>query len=257
MDMSNPIQRKVFLDLHAGLPRQSCGSAASTLHALEIVKTRLQDNPYIADFGCGPGSSVIPLATALPNANFIALDLYPPFIDELNQRTQDAELSNPIEARAGDMLSPDIASHSLDLIWCEGAIYNTGIARALKQWFDYLKPTGCIVFNEPIWLTSESDRPAPLKNFWSAYPGMTDNDGVRTAIKSAGFDIFESFDLPEQDWWDEYYNALEARLELLEEQYFGDESARIPLTYSRTEIAMRRKYAAHYNYRFYCVEPDR
>ena len=32
----------------------------------------------------------------------------------------------------------------LDMIWCEGAIYNIGFERGLKEWRKYLKPGGYI-----------------------------------------------------------------------------------------------------------------
>ena len=34
----------------------------------------------------------------------------------------------------------------LDMIWCEGAIYNIGFERGLKEWRKYLKPGGILPY---------------------------------------------------------------------------------------------------------------
>ena len=247
--MSDDEQLNIFMSLHEGLPRQSCGSAASTLRALSMVEDKLPGAPRVADLGCGPGSSVIPLATALPEAHFRAMDLYAPFIDELGLRASKAGVADRIDASIGDMMDPLGDASTLDLIWCEGAIYNVGVEAALRQWTKYLTPEGAIVFNEAIWLTPQAERPAPLTEFWSEYPGMTDDAGVRAAITSAGYRVIDCFDLPDADWWDEYYSPLEQRLPEFEAVY--PDAAALQLT--RTEIAMRRQYPHYYNYRFYAV----
>ena len=239
---------KIFMQLHEGLPRQSCGSVTSTTRALNAVRHLLPDPARVADLGCGPGSSLLPLAAELPTAKFIAADLLPSFIEDLQTRADAADIAHRVAASVADMMAPPAKPNSLDMIWSEGAIYNVGVQSALHCWAEYLKPEGIVVFNEVIWLTPESERPAELVEFWSEYPGMTNDTGVSRAIYDAGFRIVESFDMQESDWWDEYYTPLEARLSLLSETY--PDAAALALT--RTEIDMRRKYAAHYNYRFFC-----
>ena len=59
----------------------------------------------------------------------------------------------------------------LDMIWCEGAIYNIGFERGLKEWRKYLKPGGYIAVSESSWFTDE--RPAEINDFWmDAYSEM-------------------------------------------------------------------------------------
>jgi len=86
VDLSDPIQRKVFMEIHSDLPRESCGSDASTLRALASIAEHLPAAPYVGDFACGPGSSAVPLALALPKAKLLALDRHPPFIAETQRR---------------------------------------------------------------------------------------------------------------------------------------------------------------------------
>ena len=57
----------------------------------------------------------------------------------------------------------------LDLIWCEGAIYNIGFERGLNEWRRFIKPGGYLVVSEASWFTWE--RPTEIQKFWQvAYP---------------------------------------------------------------------------------------
>ena len=253
MDLSNPKQRSVFFEIHSDMPRESCGSEESTLRALSVVRDILPKNPIVADMGCGPGSSAIPMAKAMPDATVFGFDLHAPFIAECQQRALQAGVGDRVIAEAADMITPPVEAHSLDLIWCEGAIYNCGVETALARWTDYLKPQGYVVFSEVVWLLPAQDRPVEITEFWQEYPAMTDHEGVVSAVESAGYFVLESFNHPEQDW-DNYYGPMEAKLSALEAKHAGDPDAAIPLENARHEIRMRRDYAHTYNYRLYVVK---
>ena len=63
------------------------------------------------------------------------------------------------------------AANSFDLIWCEGAAYIMGVARALAYWKRFLKPGGKIAFTECVFFSS--DPPKPILNWWQGhYPEM-------------------------------------------------------------------------------------
>lgn len=254
MDFSDPVQMAVFFEIHSGLPREGPGIDASTLRALDAVRSRLPSGPVIADMACGPGSSAIPLARALPDARIMAIDLVAAFVEETNRRASQAGVSDRIDARVADMASPPCAPASLDMIWCESGIYNLGVETALETWRPLLKPEGCVVFNEVIWKLPEAEREAPVTAFWAEYPAMTTDGGVRSAITNAGYRLLEAFDLPDSDWWANYYDPIEAKLPALEARYAGNAAAEIVLQEARHEIGIRRRYPAAYDYRFYCLE---
>lgn len=256
MNLFDSVQRKVFMEIHSGLPRESCGSVDSTMRALAFVRELLPKSPNVADLACGPGSSAIPLAKALPCANILGLDLHEPFVMEARNRAHAAGVSKRLRAEVADMLNPPIEDHSLDMIWCEGGIYNVGVERGLSRWRKLLKPGGLVVFNEPIWLTDEGQRPKPLANFWSAYPAMSDDAGVLAVVSSTGYRIVEAFNLPDSDWWEEYYSCIEDKLDGIAQQYRDDPNALEPALATQQEIEMRRKFPKHYNYRFYCTQLD-
>jgi len=256
MNLFDPVQRKVFMEIHSGLPRESCGSFESTMRALALAKERLPQFPNVADFACGPGSSAIPLAEALPGANILAVDLHEPFVIEARRRAHAAGVSERLKAEVADMMNPPIDDYSLDMIWCEGGIYNIGVERGLSCWRRLLKPGGIVVFNEPIWLTEEAERPNSLANFWSAYPAMSEDAGVSVVVHSVGYRIVGAFNLPDSDWWEEYYNCIESKIEGIAQQYQNDPNALEPVLATQREIEMRRKFPEHYNYRFYCTQVE-
>ena len=254
MDFSDPNQRRIFFEAHEGLPRQSAGSHASTLKALDLVVELLPAAPLIVDMACGPGSSVLPLARALPDARILAVDLYQPFLDELELRISGSDVKGRVSARCANMMTPLAEGDAVDMVWCEGGIYNVGVEAGLEGWRSALKPNGLVVFNEPIWLVSEEERAEELRAFWQAYSGMTDGKGVERAIANAGYQLLGWFDHPEEDWWNEYYTPMETRLAQLERKY-GDLPAAVgPIAHSRAEIGMRRQHPASYNYRFFAAK---
>jgi len=254
MDFSDPEQRRVFFEIHDGLPRQAPGSEASTLTALERVQHRLPAAPFIADMGCGPGSSVLALARALPKARFLAIDLHAPFVEDLKNRATDQNLSKQIDAQVADMLHPPLQPHSLDMIWCEGAIYNCGLYTGLRTWRKYLKPNGLLVFNDVIWLVPEHERPVEAKAFWAEYPSMMDQNGAITTIHASDYEVIDAFNLPDTDWWASYYTPIEERLDNLEQHYKGNCSAEMILTAERTEINIRKRFFDTYAYRFFITK---
>lgn len=67
------------------------------------------------------------------------LDLFPDFIRIFNRNARALGLSDRVKGIVGSMDDLPFGKESLDLIWSEGAIYNIGFERGLKEWRDYLK----------------------------------------------------------------------------------------------------------------------
>lgn len=94
--------------------------------------------------------------------------LFPGFIERFNKNAEKLNLQNRVKGIVGSMDDLSFEKDSLDLIWSEGAIYNIGFERGLKEWRNYLKPGGYLAVSESVWFTDQ--RPAEIHDFWmSAY----------------------------------------------------------------------------------------
>ena len=239
---------EAFFEVHDGLPQQAPGSRATTLRALAL--TGLSGPLNVADFGCGPGPATLTLASALPEARFTAVDLHRPFIEDLKTRAERAGVADRIDARVADMAASGIAPGTLDLIWCEGAIYNLGPARALPLWRPLLRSGGRLVFSDAIWLGAA--RPQAARTFWQAYPQMTDHRGMSATIAGAGFRVIGDFVLPASDWA-AYYDPITTRIAELRDG--ADATLSAVLDEEAAEAALFRDHGDSYGYRVYVTEP--
>ena len=252
MDFSDPAQRKVFFDVHNGLPREGPGDRASMERALALVGP-LPPNPQILDIACGPGGQTLDLAELIPDAQITALDGHPPFLVDLERGAAERGVSGRIRILHGDMANLPFEPASFDLIWCEGAAYIMGFRAALAAWKPLLKPGGALAVTEPVWLKAE--RPARVNLCWEEYPAMVDADGIRGWARAEGYEIVGDFVLPEEAWWTHYYGPLERRLHAVEGRYVGDPVARSVLDEIRMEIDVYRRHADTYGYLFLVLRP--
>ena len=114
----------LICEFFMGMDRQGPGSPDMTVKALSFIEG-LDERSRIADLGCGTGGQTMTLAEACP-AQITAIDNYPGFIDKLNHEVQAKGLQARVNGLVGTMEEPPFEPGSLDLIWCEGAIYNIG-----------------------------------------------------------------------------------------------------------------------------------
>ena len=253
VDLSEPRTREIFFDLHSGLPREGPGNRASTLRALAAAGP-LPANPAILDMACGPGMQTLDLARALPTASITALDGHGPFLAEVARRTAAAGWADRIRTLRADMATPPHDLGQFDLIWCEGAVYMLGIGEALRVWRPLLRPGGVIAFTEPVWLHPNPPERA-LRNWVDDYPPMTDRSGIRAQVQGAGYEVLDTFTLPPEAWWVDYYCPLEARVPLLQAKYGGDPIAKSVLDAAEDEVEAYRLHADVFGYEFVIVRP--
>ena len=53
------------------------------------------------------------------------------------------------------MAAPPLESSSLDLVWCESAIYCVGRETALAAWRKLLARDGLVAFSDVVWTTDQ------------------------------------------------------------------------------------------------------
>ncbi len=250
MDDIDPRLLEVFFDVQSGLPRQGPGNRESTLKALELC-SELAQNPSVLDIGCGPGTQTIVLAKS-SSGSITAVDNCGEYLEELRHRAEQASLSDRVEIKNADMTALDFFQGTFDLIWCEAAIYNMGVAEALRSWRPLLHDHGYLAFSELVWLDGQPT--GEVAEFWAnEYPAMTSILGVKEVIRECGYQPLGDFTLPDSAWWEDYYTPLEAKFASLKHKYKGDDEALSVIAMSEAEIDIRRRFAHSYGYHFFVI----
>lgn len=231
--------------------RQGPGSPEATLRALSFIDG-LTDESRIADLGCGTGGQTMTLARHAPG-HVSGLDFYPGFIERFNANARGANLGDRVKGVVGSMDDLPFREGELDLIWSEGAIYNIGFERGLREWRRYLRPGGFLAVTEASWFTDE--RPAEIHDYWmEMYPGIDTIPGKVALVQRAGYLPVATFVLPENCWTEHYYAPLAKARELFLRKYAGNATAEELVAFQRQEEALYDKYKAFYGYVFYIAK---
>src|SRR6056297_1740437 len=104
---------QLLIDLHKPNPRLGPGSDAHTRLALELSGLRDGADLKIADLGCGTGASALVLAEDL-DAHITAVDLFPKFLEELNDRADHRNVGPDITTLAASIDELPFEQGSLD-----------------------------------------------------------------------------------------------------------------------------------------------
>ncbi len=242
----------LMVDLHRDGWRQGPGSDDETLRALELTRFERNAMLNVADIGCGTGAATLVLARELPNARITAVDLFPEFLEILEQRAVAAGCSGRVETLAESMDSLPFVEESLDLIWSEGAIYNIGFRIGVEAWRPFLKPGGLLAVSEISWL-----RPAPPREIFehwnSEYPEIATAAEKIATLESAGYDLVGYFVLPPSCWIDNYYDPAERRVPSFLARHADQPDAFQVAKMERHEMQLYRRFRDWFSYGFYVV----
>lgn len=230
------------------IERQGPGGTEATLKALSYIGD-LDPYSVIVDLGSGTGSQTFVLASQLPG-KITALDLFPDFIGILNRKAEQYQLDHRVKGVVGSMDQLPFASGSIDLIWCEGAIYNIGYSHGLKLWYPYLKAGGYVAVTEATWFTDS--RPEEVEKFWyDAYPEIDTIANKLRQMQEAGYEPVAHFVLPEQCWTDNYYVPQRDAQKVFLEKYPDNPTALALVSNQQREADLYDRYSAYYGYVFY------
>ena len=247
LDLANPRHRELFFKVHQGLPREAPGSVAITLQALALTTTPTR--AHVLDIGCGTGHHTLTLASALPGAHVTGLDAHQPYLDVLKSGIDAKQMNGRVEAVLGDMRAPPFPDSTFDLLWCEAAVYVMGFERAVARWRQLLKDGGYLALSDLVWLSDE--RPQQAIDYWASYPDMTTIPNRQTQIASLGYTNIDAFVMPPSAWTDEYYDPMQARIDMLKRAHPGDTEALAVLDASGEEIRVFESSAGSYGYAFF------
>jgi SAM-dependent methyltransferase len=240
-------QMALMFSFFEGVLRKGPGSKESTLKALSMLDG-LPPAPRIVDFGCGAGVASLVLAGAT-QGNVAAVEIYQPFLRQLEAQAASEGLTERIRAVEADMADPPFQDGSFDLVWSEGAIYNIGFERGLKRWRRLLRAGGFLAVTEVSWLCDSP--PDEVVDFWKIeYPAMTNIEDNLTKVRAAGFEPVGHFVLPSEDW-ENYYGPLQDRLAIFRSEHSQDAQAQSFADSVQQEIDIWKKYGDSYGYAFY------
>jgi SAM-dependent methyltransferase len=245
MEAANPVDL-----LFADMDKLGPGSDADTLYVLRSLPRHRFD--VVVDAGCGAGRQTFVLASEL-GSPIDAIDSYQPFLNRLRRRAKKNGAGHLVQARCMDMKDIPSVFPDVDLLWSEGAAYNIGFANALNIWAKAIKPDGFAVVSELCWLRNEEIPGAVWEFFQSGYPDMKsvpENVGI---AEQAGYEIFNTYTLPQSAWMKDYYAILEPRAKSLANH--SDSSVRDFAVETIREIETFRISEGSYGYVFYILQP--
>ncbi len=238
----------LICEYYSGVKRQGPGSPEVTIKALSFIDN-LADESRIADIGCGTGGQTMVLAQNAPG-KITGIDLFPLFIDLFNANAMKLNLQDRVTGVVGSMDNLKFQNEELDLIWSEGAIYNIGFERGLKEWKKYLKSGGFIAVTEISWFTET--RPEEIDMFWKDAYAETDTIPNKVAqMQRAGYIPVASFILPENCWTEHYYDPQVDAQKAFLNKYKGNQAAEDLVENQRHEAMLYSKYKEYYGYVFY------
>lgn len=241
-----------FLEFHREIPRKGPGTAAATAEAFRRIAPLLPPSPAILDVGCGGGAQTLTLA-ALTGGTILAVDVHPPFVEELRRRLAADGLEGRVTARVADMRALGLAPASFDLVWSEGALFVLGFEHGLRTLRPLLRGPGLVVVTESVWLAPREEIPPGVRAFWDeGYPAITDVAGNLALAGRAGYAVLDHFTLPAEGWA-AYVDPLERRMAEVLAAHPGDPDAEEAARRERRELAMFRENLRWFGYEFFLL----
>ncbi|TRX58852.1 methyltransferase domain-containing protein [Fulvivirga sp. M361] len=238
----------LICEYFSGVERQGPGSPEVTIKALSFIDN-LTNGSYIADIGCGTGGQTMVMAQNTPG-HITGIDLFPGFIDLFNGNAKKLGLQDRVDGIVGSMDNLPFKKDELDLIWSEGAIYNIGFERGLREWRKFLKAGGYIAVSEISWFTKE--RPSELNEFWQdAYSEIDTIPNKVEQMQNSGYVPVATFILPENCWTEHFYVPQVAAQEAFLKKYADNKTAVEFIVNQQDEAQLYDKYKEYYGYVFY------
>jgi len=243
---------ELLIDLHKHQNRQGPGSENETEKSISLAMLDKTKHLKIVDIGCGTGASTICLAKKL-NAHITAVDFLPEFIDVLKTAARKEGLERQIAPLVCSMEDLPFTDEEYDVIWSEGAIYNMGFERGVKEWKRFLKTEGVLVVSEITWSTN--NRPSELEEYWkSQYPEIDTASSKIKILEENGYKLKAYFLLPEYCWTENYYRPLQNTFDDFLKQNGSSNEAINIVSSEETEIGLYNKFKSYYSYGVYIAE---
>jgi len=242
----------LLIDFHKSTKRQGPGGDAETELALNLSGADHSAPLNIADIGCGTGASTLLLAQQL-NGQITAVDFLQEFLEVLEGKARNLGVFDKITTHCCSMEDLPFNNEEFDLIWSEGAIYNIGFERGIKEWKRYLKPGGLLVVSEITWISDS--RPAEIQSYWEQeYPEIDTASSKFCILEKNGYSPVGYFVLGEHCWLDNYYRPLENGFKAFLDRQGHSEEAKAIIEAENHEIEIYERYKSFYSYGVYIAK---
>ncbi len=182
----------------------------------------------------------------------VAIDVHQPFLDQLTSAAAKAGLADYVKTRRISMDALDYPAESIDLVWSEGAAYIVGVSKALQLWRPMLRPGGLLAFTEATWLNDNPPAEA-VAFFEKEYPDMTTAAGNSLKAEAENYEVIDTFTLPVEDWWAEYYAPLQERITALRSDSADWPELAAVIVETEQEISLFARFGDRYGYVFYVL----
>ena len=138
----------------------------------------------------------------------------------------------------------------LDLIWSEGAIYNIGFAKGIKNWRPILRTGGVLAVSEITWL--RPDPPEEIQQHWrNEYPEIATAAEKIAVMEHEGYDLLGYLVLPSTNWINNYYEPTEERISSFLQRHAGQSEAEELVKMERQEANLYKRFKDWFSYGFY------
>jgi len=240
---------QLLIDLHKSANRQGPGGDAESDKALRLAMIDRAAPLKIADIGCGTGASTLFLARLL-EAQITAVDFLQDFLEVLEGRAKNMGFSEKITPLCCSMDNLPFRDEEYDVIWSEGAIYNIGFEKGVKNWNRYLKLGGLLVVSEITWITAS--RPLELQKYWEGeYPEIDVASSKIGILERNDYSPIGYFVLPEHCWLDNYYRPMQNSFKDFLQRNGNSKEARAIVEAENREIELYKKHKTYYSYGVY------
>lgn len=249
-DKERPVEGyQLLIDRHKDENRQGPGGDTESEMALSLAMIDRAARYKIADIGCGTGASTLLLARLL-NARITAVDFLPDFLAVLENRAENLGLSEKIMTLCCSMDKLPFSEEEYDIIWSEGAIYNIGFEKGVRDWHRYLKMGGMLVVSEITWITDS--RPQELQRYWHGeYPEIAVASSKIAVLENNGYSLVGYFVLPEYCWLENYYRPLQQNCQDFLDRNGNSEEALAVVEAEDREIELYERFKNYYSYGVY------
>ena len=148
------------------------------------------------------------------------------------------------------MASLPFRDEQFDAIWSEGAIYNVGFEKGVKNWKRFLKQNGVLVASEITW--TRADIPEALRSHWvQEYPEVDVASNKIAVLEKHGYSPIGYFTLTPDCWLENYYEPIQKDLATFVEQSGNSEKAREIVAAEKQEYELYKKYQDFFSYGVY------